>query len=73
MSRVRRTKDGVEAVEHAFRGVHTSENHERIVSVERHPGFLSTSSAVEVDVVDDSPTEHEVIVRLPRRPSDRRR
>lgn len=66
MGRVKRTKDGVEAVEHALRGVHTSENHERIVSFERRPGFLTTSSTVEVDVVDDSPTEREVIVRLPR-------
>ena len=72
MSRVRRTRDGVEAIEHALRGVHTSENHERIVSYERHPGFVGTSSTVEVDVVDDSPAEREVIVRLPRRTPERR-
>jgi hypothetical protein len=66
MSRVKRTKDGVDAIEHALRGVHTSENHERIVSFERHPGFVGRHSIVEVDVVDDSPTEHEVIVRLSR-------
>lgn len=73
MGRVRRTRDGVEAIEHALRGVHTSENHERIVSVEQHPGFLSASSTVEIDVVDDSPLEQEVIVRLPRRPHEHRR
>ncbi len=72
MSRVRRTKDGVDSIEHALRGVHTSENHERIVSFERHPGFEGTRSIVEVDVVDDSPWEHEVIIRLPRS-GDRRR
>lgn len=71
MSRVKRTKDGVDAIEHALRGVHTSENHERIVSFERHPGFVGTGSVVEVDVVDDSPLEREVIVRLPRGPRSR--
>ena len=72
MSRVRRTKDGVDAIEHAFRGVHTSENHERIVSFERHPGFVGTSSLVEVDVIGDTRSEREVIVRLPRRPLNSR-
>lgn len=71
MSRVKRTRDGVDAIEHALRGVHTSENHERIVSFERHPGFVGSSSVVEVDVVDDSPLEREVIVRLPRRSRSR--
>ena len=70
---MRRTKDGVEAIEHALRGVHTSENHERIVSFDRHPGFIGSSSTVEVDVVDDSMAEQEVIVRLPRATPDRRR
>lgn len=73
MGRVRRTRDGVDAIEHALRGVHTSENHERIVSFDSHPGFVGTSSTVQVDVVDHSPTECEVIVRLPRRTPDRRR
>jgi hypothetical protein len=72
MNRVKRTRDGVDAIEHALRGVHTSENHERIVSVEHHPSFVGTSSVVQVDVVDDSPTEREVIVRLPRHPRYRR-
>jgi hypothetical protein len=73
MGRVKRTKDGVDAIEHALRGVHTSENHERIVTFEQHPGFIGGHSVVEVDVVDDSPTEHEVIVRLPRSPRERTR
>jgi hypothetical protein len=73
MGRVRRTRDGVDAIEHARRGVHTSENHERIVSFDRHPGFVGTNSTVQVDVVDDSRMEREVIVRLPRRTRDRRR
>jgi len=73
MSRVKRTKDGVDAIEHALRGVHTSENHERIVSYERHPGFVGTGAVVEVDVVDETSLEREVIVRLPRHPRDRQR
>jgi hypothetical protein len=73
MGRVRRTKDGVDAVEHALRGVHTSENHERIVSFDRNPGFVGTHSIVQIDVVDDSPLEHEVVVRLPRNTRDRKR
>ena len=73
MSRVKRTRNGVDAIEHALRGVHTSENHERIVSFDRHPGFVGTSSTVVVDVVDDASMEQEVIVRLPKRTFDRRR
>lgn len=73
MGRVRRTRDGVDAIEHALRGVHTSENHERIVSYDRHPGFIGSSSTVEVDVVNDSLPEREVIVRLSRKSPDRRR
>jgi hypothetical protein len=73
MGRIRRTRDGVDAIEHALRGVHTSENHERIISFDSHPGFVGTSSTVEVDVVGDSRTEREVIVRLPRKPADKRR
>ena len=73
MSRVKRTKDGVDAIEHALRGVHTSENHERIVSFDRHPGFVGTGTVVQVDVVDETLLEREVIVRLPRHPRDRQR
>jgi len=73
MSRLKRTKDGVDAIEHALRGVHTSENHERIVSFDRHPGFVGTGPVVQVDVVDETSLEHEVIVRLPRHPRDRQR
>jgi len=70
MSRVRRTKNGVDAIEHALRGVHTSENHEKIVSFDRRPGLIGSRSIVSIDVVADLPTEREVIVHLP---SERRR
>jgi hypothetical protein len=67
MAGLKRTRNGVDAIEHALQGVHTSENSARIVSVELNPGFIGTHSLVEVDVVDDSPVEREVIVRLPER------
>ena len=70
MSRVRRTKNGVDAIEHALRGVHTSDNHEKIVSFSRNPGLIGSRAIVSVDVVDNLPTEREVIVHLP---SERRR
>lgn len=69
MAGVKRTRDGVDAIEHALQGVHTSDNRERIISFDQNPGFVGSRSIVEVDVVDDSPLEREVIVHLrdPRR------
>ena len=64
MGGVKRTRSGVDAIEHALQGVHTSENHERIVSFETSPGLIGTRSRVQVDVVDDTPSEREVIVHL---------
>jgi hypothetical protein len=76
MSGVKRTRSGVDALEHALRGVHTSENHERIISFERSVGPLGARAVVQVDVMDDSPEEREVIVTLspdpPRRGKSRR-
>jgi len=71
MGTLKRTRDGVDAVEHALRGVHTSENHERIVSFQRQPGVIGHRGVVQIDVIDDQPLEREVIVRLPRRPRSR--
>jgi hypothetical protein len=64
MAGVKRTRDGVDALEHALRGVHTSENRERIISFDRNPGFVGSRSMIQVNVVDDSPVEREVIVHL---------
>jgi hypothetical protein len=64
MAGVKRTRSGVDALEHALGGVHTSENSERIISFERSPGLLGTRAVVHVDVMDDSPEEQEVIVML---------
>ena len=74
MNRVKRTKIGaVDALEHALQGVHTSENHERIISFDPKPGINGTRAVVQVDVVNDSPYEREVIVNLHRDPPSRPR
>jgi hypothetical protein len=64
MGAVKRTRSGVDAIEHALRGVHTSENSHRIVSYDRYPGFIGSHSVVRVDVLDDTPVEREVIVHI---------
>lgn len=67
MSRIKRTKKGVvDALEHALQGVHTSENRTRVITFDRKPGVLGVRSVVQVDVVNDSPCEREVIVNLQR-------
>ena len=74
MSGVKRTKNGgVDALEHALQGVHTSENEKRIISFDPKPGLAGTRSVVHVDVVNDSPWEREVIVNLNRPPRRRSR
>jgi hypothetical protein len=73
VSAVRRTKSGVDALERALKGVHTSENRARVISFDRHPGVLGTRSVVQVDVMDDSPEEREVIVHLSALPRTKRR
>jgi hypothetical protein len=72
MGVVKRNTDGVDAFEHAMQGVHTSNDHE-IVSVTWEPGLIGTSSSRQVSEADDTPLEREVIVKMRRRPSRRRR
>ena len=72
MSAVKRTRSGVDALEHALKGVHTSDNHARVISFERNPGVVGLRSVVQVNVMDDSPEEREVIVNLTREPRRKR-
>jgi hypothetical protein len=65
MSTVKRTKEAIDVLEHAMQGVHTSNDH-RIVSFSRERGLIGTRSEVEIDVMDDTPGEREVVVRMPR-------
>ena len=69
MSVVRRRKDAVDALEHAMQGVQTVDPH-RIESRDWDPGLIGKRSAARVEVLGDTPMEHEVTVvmrRLPRR------
>jgi hypothetical protein len=69
MSVVKRTKSGIDILEHAMQGVHTSENRGRLVRFHSEPGIVGMTSESEVRPLDDTPVEREVIVRMP----DRRR
>jgi hypothetical protein len=72
MGRVKRTKDGIDILEHAMLGVRTSENRGQIVSFHSDPGVVGMRSKVEARAFDDTPVEREVIVKMPR-VADRRR
>jgi hypothetical protein len=68
MSVVKRTKDGIDILEHAMRGVRNSENRSGIRSFHSESGMIGTSSSADVrGLADDTPVEREVIVRLPDR------
>jgi hypothetical protein len=69
MSAIKRTRDDVDALEHAMQGVHTSEDHE-IVGFSQSSGVIGTRSRVDVRDLDDTVSEREVIVRMS--PSSRR-
>jgi hypothetical protein len=73
MGGVKRTRETVDALEHALGGVHTSDNDRRIVRFERRDGLAGKDSVVEVDVADDAPPEREVIVYLSKLPRTPRR
>jgi hypothetical protein len=72
MGVVKRNKDGVVALEHAMQGVQTSNAH-KMVTATRKRGLIGSRSANEVDVCDDTPGGGEVIVRIGRVASGRRR
>jgi hypothetical protein len=73
MAVVRRSKSGIDILEHAMQGVRTSENRGQIVSFHAEPGIIGMRSKVEVRPFQDTPVEREVIVKMPRVPDRRRR
>jgi hypothetical protein len=73
MSVVKRTRDGIDILEHAMQGVHTSDNHGQIVSFYEDPRDVVTDSAPDVRAFDDTRVEWEVIVRMPALPRRRSR
>jgi hypothetical protein len=73
MGGVKRTRDGIDIMEHAMQGVQTSENRGRIVSFHTERGLVGMRSKVEIRSFEDTPVEREVIVKMPREPHRRRR
>jgi hypothetical protein len=64
MAVVKRTKEGIDMLEHAMQGVRTSENRGEIISFRDEPGILGRRSKVRVRAFDDTPVEREVIVKM---------
>jgi hypothetical protein len=73
MAVVKRTKEGIDMLEHAMQGVRTSGNRGQIVSFRDEPGIVGWRSRVAVRAFDDTSVEREVIVKVPRAPDRRRR
>jgi hypothetical protein len=71
MSVVRRRKDAVDALEHAMQGVQTYDPH-RVESRSWDPGLIGKRSGSRVEILDDTPVEHEVTIKMRRRPSRER-
>jgi hypothetical protein len=67
MSVVKRRRDAIDALEHAMQGVQTHDP-QRIESHDWDPGLIGKRSEAHVRIVDDTPVEHEVTVRMGRRP-----
>jgi hypothetical protein len=72
MSVVKRTKDGIDMIEHAMQGVQISENRVEIVRFYAEPGIVGVRSKTEVRALEDPRVEREVIVKMPREPRRRR-
>jgi hypothetical protein len=71
MAVVRRTKDGIDILEHAMQGVRSSGNREKIHSFHTGIGIVGVRSGSVVYSAEDTPVEREVIVRLPNRRKSR--
>lgn len=71
MSVLRRTKDGIDILEHAMKGVRNSENRGRIRRFHADAGMVGMSSGPDLRPLGDTPVEREVIVRLPDRRKSR--
>jgi hypothetical protein len=71
MSVVKLRRDAVDALEHAMQGVQTYDV-ERIEGRDWDPGLIGKRSAARVQIVDDTPVEHEVTIVM-RRHTDRGR
>jgi hypothetical protein len=70
----KRSKDGIDMLEHAMQGVHTSENRGEMVRFHSEPGIVGVHSTIEIRALEDTGVEREVevIVKMPREPRRRR-
>ena len=73
VGKVRRSREGIDILEHAMMGVRTSENRGQIVTFRSDPGIIGMRSKIEVRAFEDTPVEREVIVNMPGVPDRRRR
>jgi hypothetical protein len=71
MAVVKRTKDGIDMLEHAMQGVRSSENREKIGGFHTEGAIVWVSSGSEVYSAEGTPVERVVIVRLPDRRKSR--
>ena len=68
MTVVKRRRDAVDTLEHAMRGVQTTEER-GLESSHEDPGIIGKRSEVRIDLPDDdTPLEREVTVVMRRRP-----
>ena len=68
MTVVKRRRDAVDALEHAMRGVQTTEER-GIESSRDDPRIMGKRSEVRIDLAgDDTPVEHEVTIVMRKRP-----
>jgi hypothetical protein len=72
MSAIKRTKDDIDVFERTMQGVHTSENRGEIISFHADRGIVGLSTETAIGVLDDTPAEREVIVKMPPLPRRRR-
>jgi hypothetical protein len=72
MAGLKRTREGIDLLEHAMQGIRTSENQGQIVSFDDELGIVGLRSGVEVRPFEDTPVEREVIVKVGQ-VTDRRR
>jgi hypothetical protein len=64
MGVVKRTKDGIDILEHAMQGVHSSDNRGPMRRFHHEAGMAGVDAHSEVRGFADIPVEREVIVRL---------
>jgi hypothetical protein len=67
MSAIRRTKDDIDVFEHTMQGVHTSGIRGEMRQFHAERGIVGLITEIEIQPLDDTPSEREVVVRIPRR------